>query len=222
MAKPTIDAKQALEDIRSGLNEQKMMVKYCLSAKGLLSLLRKLIQCGAISSAEILSLMPDLAKSMLTVSEAVSPVLSRQGSRTINAKEVLKDLVIGMADSDLMEKYFISATGLNDLFQQIMAAGLLTKADLEARKQNHENTVDIKNLGNIVFEPPGTDEKHEPSPLNSDSLSGYISGVKTHADWTCPACKRVLIQMYDECPVCGVVVAKFLAKTADSDVQQSV
>ena len=222
MAKPTIDAKQALDDIRSGLNEQELMVKYCLSAKGLLSLLRKLIQCGAISSAEILSLMPDLAKSMLTIYETGQPVLPKQGCRTINAKEVLKDLMIGMADSDLMEKYFISAAGLNDLFHQITAAGLLTKADFDARRQNQDNTVDIRNLGNIVFDLPGTAQRQEQTTQNADSLLGYSSGLKTHTDWTCPACKRVLIQMYDECPVCGVVVAKFLAKTADPDVQQSI
>jgi rubrerythrin len=30
-----------------------------------------------------------------------------------------------------------------------------------------------------------------------------------HAIWTCPACGRPQLQEFDECPVCGVIVAKY-------------
>jgi len=35
MAKPMIDARQALEDIRAGMDDSALMKKYSLSAKGL-------------------------------------------------------------------------------------------------------------------------------------------------------------------------------------------
>jgi len=52
MAKPMIDARQAVEDIRSGLDDAALMKKHNLSAKGLHSLMRKLVLAGVLTQAE--------------------------------------------------------------------------------------------------------------------------------------------------------------------------
>ncbi len=53
MAKPRIDAKQALLDIRSGLDDHRLMEKYNLSSKGLESLFQKLVRAGLLSQTEL-------------------------------------------------------------------------------------------------------------------------------------------------------------------------
>lgn len=52
MLKARIDAKQAVEDIRSGMDDAALMKKYGVSAKGLESLLKKLVTAGVLTSAE--------------------------------------------------------------------------------------------------------------------------------------------------------------------------
>ena len=53
MIKPKIDAKQALQDIRSGMTDAQLMDKYNISARGLESLLKKLVQAGVLLQSEI-------------------------------------------------------------------------------------------------------------------------------------------------------------------------
>lgn len=47
--------------------------------------------------------------------------------RQVSAREVLKDVRAGMDDARLMEKYRLSSTGLQSLFQQLVEAGLLRR-----------------------------------------------------------------------------------------------
>jgi len=52
MSKPVIDAKEAVEDIRAGLDDSAFMSKYRLSAMGVQSLFRKLLDAGAMTPFE--------------------------------------------------------------------------------------------------------------------------------------------------------------------------
>jgi hypothetical protein len=53
--------------------------------------------------------------------------------KTISAKEILADIHAGATDAFLMKKYAISEKGLQSLFHKLIAAKVLTQADLHAR-----------------------------------------------------------------------------------------
>ena len=63
--------------------------------------------------------------------------------RTIDAREVLKDIKSSMSDPDLMEKYSLSARGLQSLFQKLQSANLLSQQDLDDRTPLTERTVTL-------------------------------------------------------------------------------
>jgi hypothetical protein len=98
--------------------------------------------------------------------------------KTINAKEAVADIRSGMASSELMQKYRVSAKGLDALFRKLVDANLL-----------HENELNRRN--------------EEP--------------VRTmHVAWKCPACGAAQTREYAECPQCGVIVAKFQSRHAET------
>ncbi len=51
----------------------------------------------------------------------------------INAFEAVRSIRSGMDDAALMEKFAISVDGLQSLFQQLAAAGILTQIELKRR-----------------------------------------------------------------------------------------
>lgn len=59
----------------------------------------------------------------------------------INAQDVLDDIGAGMDDSLLMEKYRLSARGLDSLFRKLLDAGIIKESDLDRRMPLRENTV---------------------------------------------------------------------------------
>jgi hypothetical protein len=50
--------------------------------------------------------------------------------KTISAREVVADIKVGMTDDQLMAKHLLSAKGLESLKSKLVAAGLITEADL--------------------------------------------------------------------------------------------
>ena len=60
MQKPIIDARQALQDIQSGMDDSTLMRKYNLSTKGLKSLFNKLAAAGLIREINPRELIRDI------------------------------------------------------------------------------------------------------------------------------------------------------------------
>ena len=60
MQKPIIDARQALQDIQSGMDDSALMKKYNLSTKGLKSLFNKLAAAGLIREINPRELIRDI------------------------------------------------------------------------------------------------------------------------------------------------------------------
>lgn len=58
MAKPKISAKDAVADVRSGMDNRQLMEKYGVNESGLRSLLTKLVQAGLLDQAELDSRLP--------------------------------------------------------------------------------------------------------------------------------------------------------------------
>jgi hypothetical protein len=61
--------------------------------------------------------------------------------RKIDAREALKDIRQGMTDEELMEKYSLSAQGLQSLFHKLVEAGLITQYELDDRAPFGTRTV---------------------------------------------------------------------------------
>ena len=63
--------------------------------------------------------------------------------KTINAKEAVADIRSGMTSSELMEKYRVSAKGLDALFGKLVAAGLLHENELNRRNEEPVRTMHV-------------------------------------------------------------------------------
>lgn len=66
--------------------------------------------------------------------------------RVISAQEVVADIKSGMRELDLMKKYQLSSRGILGLFDRLISANLLDRADLDLCKGSH-GTVAISAAG---------------------------------------------------------------------------
>ena len=65
------------------------------------------------------------------------------GKRSVKAKEVLADIRAGITDLDMMEKYQLSAKGLQSLFDKMVAARLITEDEIQDRMSTWLDTIAI-------------------------------------------------------------------------------
>lgn len=63
--------------------------------------------------------------------------------RKITAREILRDIRSGSSDQDLMEKYTLSAQGLQSVFHKLVSAGVISQPELDDRVPITERTVDL-------------------------------------------------------------------------------
>jgi hypothetical protein len=63
--------------------------------------------------------------------------------RKITAREVMQDIRAGKSDQALMQKYHLSAQGLQSLFDKLVRAGVATQRELDDRVPISERTVDL-------------------------------------------------------------------------------
>jgi hypothetical protein len=63
--------------------------------------------------------------------------------KEIRAKEFVADMNAGMTDSQLMDKYKISSTGLQSVFRKLVGAHVLTADDLRRRTPLYEDTATL-------------------------------------------------------------------------------
>jgi hypothetical protein len=63
--------------------------------------------------------------------------------RKITAREVMQDIRAGKSDQALMQKFHVSAQGLQSLFDKLVRAGVATQRELDDRVPINERTVDL-------------------------------------------------------------------------------
>ena len=63
--------------------------------------------------------------------------------RKVDAREAVRDFRAGVDDVSLMRKYRITARGLNSLFSKLVAAHLITQAEMTSRASIYANSVII-------------------------------------------------------------------------------
>lgn len=134
-----ISAREAVDYIKSGMDDASLMEKFNLSAKALHSLFDQLVATGQVRQSEIderrvLSpgtVVVDVAQLRFPDSDKERPVIS--------ASDAVKSIRSGMDDATLMKRYRISAKGLRSLFRKLVAAGLVSRADLDKRmSESHQ------------------------------------------------------------------------------------
>lgn len=126
-------ADEAVNCIRSGMDDAGLAERFNLSFAGLQKLFEELMTDGKLTESEIYernllsqgSVVVDIAEAKLPDTGPKRPV--------IDAAEALQCIRDGMNDSALMKRYNISAKGLESLFKKLVAAGVIDQSDIEKR-----------------------------------------------------------------------------------------
>lgn len=194
MAKTKIEARQALEDIRAGMDDSSMMDKYRLSAKGLQSLFRKLVKAELISRDELSGRMVGFSGDvrLADVSPTTSrsrPQTRRKPKTTVRASEAVEDIRSGMDDASMMDKYKLTSEGLQNLFVKLINAGLISQWEVDHRMESFESTVDLMAI------------------MKSLGLEKNLSTRGRRGPKKCPSCGALQTMEFDGCPVCGMDMA---------------
>ena len=132
-------------------------------------------------------------------------------NRTLTAKEIIADIRAGKTDEFLMAKYGVSERALQSLFKKLISVTILTQDDIDNRASGATKQ---------AKEP--TKEAQPPGPLPNNANDKQAPTVA----WRCPACQMPQMRVFDECPECGVIVARFSNKKtqktpADTEVKES-
>jgi uncharacterized protein (DUF433 family) len=136
LSKPTVSAKQAVDDILAGKTDEEIMKKYNLSARGLESLFTKLLHAGVVQQSDIDNRMLKSQRSHL-VDLVDYPELNLPKTQ-VRARDAVEDIRAGMSDLQLMEKFNLSAKGLDSLFQKLIAVGKIRQDELDARRSSFD------------------------------------------------------------------------------------
>jgi hypothetical protein len=130
--KPMIDAADAINCIRSGMDDSILMKRYNLSLKGVQSLFEKLVAARLITWTEIESRSDRGQQSFVLDEEAVQPATKSTALEESDTTEILRRLRCGDKLSDILEEYDISRSRLSHLLGQLAEQGLATPGELEA------------------------------------------------------------------------------------------
>ena len=151
MKPPGINAKEALEDIRKGMDDISLMKKYGLSAKVLQGFFKRLGQAGIIKHVNAREVLADLRSGInsddLMKKYSLTPrgmqnlfkeldragVLKTSAERdgvpakvVINISEIAEDIRSGLNRTQLMEKYRMSPRALRWVSAMLISSGSLT------------------------------------------------------------------------------------------------
>ncbi len=129
--KPLIKASEAVRLIRMGKTDLDLMEKYRISTKGLDSLFRKLVELGVIDQGELEQ--RKLFFQRVHDIDLVDPPQPALPVVAINTLEAADAIRRGVTDAELMEKFGISARGLESLFRKLVQAGAITETEITLR-----------------------------------------------------------------------------------------
>jgi hypothetical protein len=171
-----VKAEEAVIDIRSGMSDAALMNKYAISVKGLSSLFKKLVLSGAVEQAELdRRTIVSQQSHFVDLAERPEPTVLKI---RVKASELVACIRSGMNDEALMERFSLSARGLEGLFRKLAAARRIGGAELDARrKSQNEDELSFEKDSN------GSDEKKRQRQegeeaefeLESPSMSGRLS-----------------------------------------------
>ena len=175
MQKPIIDARQALQDIQSGMDDSTLMKKYSLSTKGLKSLFDKLAAEGLIREINPRELIRDIGFGMSDADLRGKYKLSsvgldrllkdlqdfgllpvnqypqtRRDKVTIVVEKIVNDIRKRVPEIQLMAKYDLSAAGLQRVFQGLLDAGAIAPSEILEISFSSDDTARISETRRAV------------------------------------------------------------------------
>jgi len=95
--------------------------------------------------------------------------------REIMAKDFMRDIQAGLDDLGLMRKYRLTPKGLDSTFRKLLTVGLISRFDLETRRNGLEETVDLSGIHTALVERDGPRRRQK--PRTRYSYSGKVEGV---------------------------------------------
>jgi uncharacterized protein YjbI with pentapeptide repeats/predicted transcriptional regulator len=156
-SKPRIDAAEALNCIRLGMDDAALMKKYNLSVKGLHSLLRKLSAAGLMSETQLSRRMFN-ANMSVEVDEGLfgDSTVSHVAPPEIDAAEILSQIRAGQDREGLLTKYRITAGELQSLLRSAVAEGRISRTELAERLPPHQTRLEIRNRfsNKVIYSAP--------------------------------------------------------------------
>ena len=109
------------------------------------------------------------------------------GKLRISSKQIVEHIRSGKEDAWLRQEYGLSEKGLESVYKKLVDAGALSRAEITTRNASGTSHADAS-----------PDEQR-------------IQETR------CPSCNAAMPSQADECPVCGIVVAKFVPGLIDVD-----
>ena len=128
--KRSIPAREALADIRVGMTDDQLMVKYRLTDKGLQSLKNKLLAAGLVAQAQF-----DKSPSIQAPQENDTKVLARKIAEAVKA---------GWSDEEIAKTFGLLPDKLANVFPLLIKHGYLTQEDYDRRHSGLEDVIDIE------------------------------------------------------------------------------
>lgn len=146
-AKPVINAKEAVWLIRAGKSDLDLMEKYRISSKGLESLFKKLVASGEIEQAELSQRRLSFQRTHAV--ELVDNSIPKIPTKKITTEEAVDAIRQGMSDAELMDRFGISARGLESLYKKLVLAGAVTQSEIDRRALTFERShiVELTSFG---------------------------------------------------------------------------
>ncbi len=124
-----------LHSFRSGMDDAGLMEEFDLSSNALDNLMDRLVSMGELSPADLQSRPSLSAASVVLDGDEVRLPEFPAKKPIIDAWDALRCIKSGMSDAALMNRYKISAKGLQSLFRKLIGKGLVDKTVIDNRIQ---------------------------------------------------------------------------------------
>lgn len=115
--------------------------------------------------------------------------------RTINAKEILKDIKAGIRFADLMEKHELSESSLKAIYKKLLDSGALTVEELKKRKAVQRAGKD----DSVIIIPLQSSRPQSPK-IHKDTENLSETHEKIRADMRAGLDDMALMEKYDLAP----------------------
>ena len=129
----TIKAIEAVQSIRSGIDDASLMEKFNISLKGLHILFNQLVASGLLQRSELEERMSLACGTVVIDPYRVKWPDPQIKKLLINAEEALNCIRSGMSNTALMRKFRLSAKGVQSLFTKLLTAKLISQSELDER-----------------------------------------------------------------------------------------
>jgi uncharacterized protein YjbI with pentapeptide repeats/uncharacterized protein (DUF433 family) len=173
-----IKAIEIVRSLREGISDSGIMHTFGLTTKNLEWIMDQLESRGLVSASELekrlaLSKVWDQVD-IVSAKEKEVKQSATIPKPVIDAADALRCIRAGMTDEQLMERYRITAKGVQSLQRKLLSANVISPAELESRGGQDEPSVDLDE----VTEHDKVVAENQPLPKERDLLDHLRSGAE--------------------------------------------